>query len=323
MSGRRMRAGALALVLTLTAAACGGGDSETETAGEDDDVLSSPSSLVDGATTDDVAGETPADAATDGGGDAATSGPADGEQPTEGGDGGQAPAPSGGGDNGNTGGEPAPGEAPKGPAVDDAAAKSRLLRLEDVGSGYEKGEESTGNQDEDGFDQAFEKCLSAAGVDPNAVGEPNGQASRQFNEKGGDPQLQEGILSAVAGFSDAGAPARMTNGLKQLFASAPGRKCIEEEIEKAISSAPFFPAGATVDVVATQLTAYTAGSDIAQLRLKITVTVGVQSFVIYSDLVVVHSGNFAGIVGLTNAEEPLATAAGQPIVNKALARLAG
>lgn len=316
MLGLRSRAVALALVLAMAAAACGGGDSSTETA--DDASATDTSAAVD--TTDDTAagGEsgTPEEAApapeAAGGSDPAAPAPEEGA--TEGG----APAPP----PAQAGGAPAPGQPVP---VDDAAALSRVLRVEDMPAGYQQQDESTGGDDDQAeFEESFRRCMAVAGADANAMVEADGEANRTFGKGSANPQSPEGISSGVAGYGDAAAPERMMVELGKLFASEPGRVCIEEEIEKAVAAEAGTAApGATFDVDAQELNAYKAAGGISQLRLVITVNFGAQKLVFVSDLVIVRAGNFASLLSFTQSNTAFDPKVGQSLVDKSLARLAG
>ncbi len=321
MQGLRTRAIALALVLAMVLAACGGGgDAETEAGGDaGDGGKTDTSEPVEGEGGDaaESDGAAPDDAATD---------PGEGAAPAP------DPATEGGAEAGG-GGAPAappastPGAAPSPAAAaapTNATALARVLRVEDLPKGYQKADESVGENDEDGdFEEAFRKCMGVAGADANAIGTPAGQASRTFSDGPPNPQNPEGITSGVLGFGDAAAPERMVVELGKLFASEPGRKCIAEEIRKVIDAqVKTMSPTATTAVEAKQISAYSAGGGIAQLQLKVTVDFGAQKFVFYSDLVVVRANIYAAMVGFTNSNTPFDVKVGQPILDKAVARIA-
>lgn len=314
MLGLRSRAVALALVVAMVLAACGGGgDAETDASGDDTGTTES-SEPVDGAA--EPGSEDPAATTDEGAADPAEGGAAgpaaDGGQPSGGGAPAPPPASTGGG---------APAPAAGAPA--DADALARLVRVEDLPSGYQKSDETVGeNEEGQDFEEAFAKCMAAAGADANALGTPSGQASRTFTEGPPNPQNPEGVTSGAIGFADAAAPERMLAELGKLFASEPGRKCIAEEIRKVIDAqVKAMSPTATTTVEATQLGAYAAGGGIAQLQLKVTVDFGAQKFVFLSDIVIVRAGNYAAILGFTNSNTAFDPKVGQPIVDKAVARL--
>lgn len=320
MTGMRTRAVALAMVLAMVLAACGGGDSETETgadaASTDPTDTTEVAESGDAGDADDPAASDPVDGSgTDGGAavDPAAPTPAAGADAPSGGATDPAAAPAAGGGQSAAGAKPA----------DDAAALARALRVEDLPTGYQQHEETKGEDEEQAeFEESFRRCMKAAGANPDALGEPTGEASRSFGKGPANPQNPEGISSGVGAFADAGATERMIAELGTLFNSEPGRVCIEQEIQKAVAAEAATAApGATFEVDAQALSAYKAANGIAQLRLEITVNFGAQKVVFYSDLIVVRAGNFASILSFTQSNSAFDPKVGQPIVDKAVARL--